>query len=95
MRVNFLKRAAAALAAVPFAALPVVGQAAKVTNPICPTEFALFNPDDGSDIVIEAPHGTFKVSVFAKDLNSPTGIAFAEIPSVRSGVWPWPAERVQ
>jgi hypothetical protein len=32
------------------------------SSSICPTEFALFNPDSGSDIVIEAPHGTFKVS---------------------------------
>src|SRR5271169_3246413 len=59
----------------PFLALPAVGEAATVTNPICPTEKVLFNPDSGSDIVIEAPAGTFKVSVFASGLNAPTGIA--------------------
>jgi glucose/arabinose dehydrogenase len=57
----------------PLLALPAVGEAATVTNPICPTEFALFNPDSGSDIVV--PPG-FKVSVFATGLNFPTGIAF-------------------
>src|SRR5882762_6413797 len=56
-----------------FLALPAVGEAATVTNPICPTEFAKFNPDSGSDIVV--PDG-FKVSVFATGLNFPTGIAF-------------------
>ena len=55
------------------ASVPGVAAAATVTNPICPTEFALYNPDVGSDIVV--PKG-FKVSVFAKDLNFPTGIAF-------------------
>ncbi len=49
-----------------FVALPAIGEAATVTNPICPTEFALFNPDTGSDIVV--PPG-FKVSVFATGLN--------------------------
>ena len=43
------------------------------TNAECPEEFVLYNPDNGDDIVI--PSG-FKVSVFAKDLNFPTGIAF-------------------
>src|SRR5580704_5484450 len=72
-----LRRSLTAVAATaPLLALPTAGEAATVTNPICKTEFAAFNPDSGSDIVIEAPHGTFKVSVFAKDLNSPTGIAF-------------------
>jgi hypothetical protein len=56
-----------------FLALPAVAQTATITNPICPTEFALSNPDAGSDIVV--PKG-FAVSVFAKDLNFPTGIAF-------------------
>jgi hypothetical protein len=57
----------------PLLALPAVGEAATVTNPICPTEVALFNPGGGSDIVV--PPG-FKVSVFAAGLNFPTGIAF-------------------
>jgi hypothetical protein len=44
-----------------------------ITNPLCPTETVLFNPDQGQDIVV--PQG-FKVSVFASGLNFPTGIAF-------------------
>jgi glucose/arabinose dehydrogenase len=72
-----LRRSLTAVAATaPLLALPTVGEAATVTNPICKTEFAAFNPDTGSDIVIEAPAGTFKVSVFAIGLNFPTGIAF-------------------
>ena len=63
----------AAVVFAPFLALPTVGEAATVTNPICPTEFALFNPDTGNDIVV--PKG-FKVSVFKSGLNFPTGIAF-------------------
>jgi hypothetical protein len=63
----------AAIAFAPFLALPTVAEAATLTNPICPTEFALFNPDNGSDIVV--PPG-FKVSVFKTGLNFPTGIAF-------------------
>ena len=43
------------------------------THPICPNNQAEFNPDNGQDIVV--PPG-FKVSVFAKGLNFPTGIAF-------------------
>jgi glucose/arabinose dehydrogenase len=62
-----------AIAVAPFLALPVIGEAATVPNPICPTETALFNPDNGSDIVV--PKG-FTVSVFKAGLNSPTGIAF-------------------
>ena len=62
-----------AVAFAPFVALPTAAEAATVKNPICPTEFALFNPDDGKDIVV--PDG-FKVSVFASGLNMPTGIAF-------------------
>jgi hypothetical protein len=71
-----LKRSQAVTAALtfaPFLALPAIGEAATVANPICPTETALFNPDNGSDIVV--PKG-FKVSVFKAGLNSPTGIAF-------------------
>jgi glucose/arabinose dehydrogenase len=42
-------------------------------NPVCPTEAVLYNPGNGEDIVV--PPG-FTVSVFAKDLNFPVGIAF-------------------
>ena len=51
----------------------VVAEAATVKNPLCPTETALFNPDNGQDIVV--PQG-FRVSVFASGLNMPTGLAF-------------------
>jgi len=53
--------------------LPIAATAATVGNPLCPGEEVSFNPDNGQDIVL--PEG-FKVSVFAKDLNFPTGIAF-------------------
>ena len=68
----------AGFAFAPVSALPAVAEAATVANPLCKTETALFNPDSGSDIVIEAPKGTFTVSVFAPKtpLNFPTGIAF-------------------
>jgi len=56
-------------------ALSTVAEAAPpiVANPICPTETAFYDPDQGKDIVVPAG---FKVSVFAKNLNAPTGIAF-------------------
>src|SRR5215470_9589432 len=54
-------------------ALPGVGAAATVSNPLCPAEAVAFNPSNGQDIVV--PKG-FKVSVFASGLNFPTGIAF-------------------
>jgi hypothetical protein len=56
-----------------FLTLPAFAVAATVTNPLCPNNTALFNPDTGSDIML--PSG-FKVSVFPKGLNFPTGIAF-------------------
>src|SRR5438132_86654 len=56
-----------------FLTLPAFAVAATVANPLCPNNTALFNPDTGSDIM--RPSG-FKVSVFAKGLNFPTGIAF-------------------
>ncbi len=56
-----------------FLALPTVATAATVTNPLCSGESVSFNPDQGQDIVVPAG---FKVSVFAKGLNMPTGIAF-------------------
>jgi glucose/arabinose dehydrogenase len=43
------------------------------SNPNCPANTVFFNPSHGEDIVV--PKG-FKVDVFAKDLNFPTGIAF-------------------
>ncbi len=63
----------AVFAVAPFLALPAVAQAATVANPICPDNTALFNPDNGQDIVVPAG---FKVSVFVSGLNAPTGIAF-------------------
>ena len=54
-------------------ALPGVGAAATVSNPLCPGESVTFNPSNGQDIVV--PKG-FKVNVFASGLNFPTGIAF-------------------
>ena len=63
----------AALAFAPLLALPTVAAAATVANPLCPNNTAMFNPDNGKDIVV--PEG-FTVSVFASGLNMPTGIAF-------------------
>ncbi len=62
-----------ALAFAPLLALPTVAAAATVANPLCPNNTAMFNPDNGKDIVV--PEG-FTVSVFASGLNMPTGIAF-------------------
>ena len=50
-----------------------MAMAATVANPICPVETASFDPGNGGDIRV--PEG-FTVSVFAKGLNMPTGIAF-------------------
>src|SRR6266481_9633530 len=47
--------------------------AAVVANPLCPAETAFFDPGNGADINL--PPG-FTISVFAKGLNIPTGIAF-------------------
>jgi hypothetical protein len=47
--------------------------AGTASNPLCPTEDVQYNPDNGEDIVV--PPG-FTVSVFVKNLNFPTGIAF-------------------
>jgi glucose/arabinose dehydrogenase len=63
----------AALGVAPCLVLPIAAQAATVANPLCPSETAIFAPDQGQDITI--PPG-FKVSVFASGLNMPTGIAF-------------------
>ena len=42
-------------------------------NPNCPANKVFYNPSHGEDIVL--PKG-FKIDVFAKDLNQPTGLAF-------------------
>jgi len=44
-----------------------------VPNPLCPGEDVFFNPGSGEDIVLDSQ---FKVSVFAKGLNFPTGLTF-------------------
>jgi hypothetical protein len=56
-----------------FLLLPLPVYAATVANPLCPVESVLYNPGNGEDIVV--PSG-YKVSVFAKDLNFPTAVAF-------------------
>ena len=53
--------------------VPTPVYAITVHNPICPVETVLYNPANGEDIVV--PSG-YKVSVFAKDLNAPTAVAF-------------------
>src|SRR6266498_4656033 len=53
--------------------LPLPVHAAEVANPVCPVETVQYNPGNGEDIVV--PSG-YKVSVFAKDLNFPTAVAF-------------------
>jgi glucose/arabinose dehydrogenase len=62
------------LAQVVLTPLPgAMAMAATVANPLCPAETANFDPGNGGDIHL--PPG-FTVSVFAKGLNMPTGIAF-------------------
>jgi hypothetical protein len=63
----------AGLTALPLVVLPSVAQAATVANPLCPAETAIYAPGHAQDIVV--PPG-FRVSVFARGLNAPTGIAF-------------------
>jgi hypothetical protein len=53
--------------------LPLPVHAAEVANPVCPVETVQYNPGNGEDIVV--PSG-YSVSVFAKDLNFPTAVAF-------------------
>ena len=72
MRPNCFRTLTSVFAFAPFLALPTA-EAATVANPICPDNTALFNPDNGNDIVVPAG---FKVSVFVSGLNAPTGIAF-------------------
>src|SRR5689334_22604029 len=63
----------AAMAIEPAIALPGLASAAIVSNPLCPQNTAIFNPDSGQDIVV--PPG-YTVSVFKAGLNFPSGIAF-------------------
>ncbi len=72
MRPNRFRTLTSVFAFAPFLALPTA-EAITVANPICPDNTALFNPDDGKDIVVPAG---FKVSVFVSRLSAPTGIAF-------------------
>jgi hypothetical protein len=62
-----------ALAAPACMSLGTRAMAQVVANPLCPAETAFFNPGNGQDINL--PPG-FTISVFAKGLNTPTGIAF-------------------
>jgi glucose/arabinose dehydrogenase len=68
-----LSAIAAALALAGIGVAPLTTLAATVHNPVCPIEDAFYSPGNGEDIIV--PPG-FQVSVFAKDLNFPTGIAF-------------------
>jgi glucose/arabinose dehydrogenase len=70
-----LKPIPAALLASTIAVAPLAARAVVVNNPItgCTTNTANYSPGNGEDIVL--PPG-YKVSVFAKDLNFPVGIAF-------------------
>jgi hypothetical protein len=63
----------AALVIAPLATSPIAAQAATVANPLCRAETAIYAPGHAQDIVV--PSG-FRVSVFARGLNAPTGIAF-------------------
>jgi len=71
--------------------LPSGAFGATASNPLCPGEEVLFNPGNGEGIVV--PDG-FAVSVFAKGLNFPTGIAFRghsqkfEVCVLESGAFP-------
>jgi hypothetical protein len=63
----------AALVIAPVLVQPKMAAAQLVKNPLCPAETAIYAPGHAQDIVV--PSG-FQVSVFAKGLNQPTGIAF-------------------
>src|SRR5262249_183952 len=68
-----LVRAFAIVAFASFLAAVAGIEAATVANPLCMDNTALFDPGSGQNIVLPAG---FTVSVFAKGLNMPTGIAF-------------------
>jgi hypothetical protein len=72
MRSSTLRAFSFVLASTLLLTLPALA-ATVVSNQLCPTERVFYNPDNGEDIVV--PPG-FTVSVFAKNLNFPTGIAF-------------------
>jgi len=63
----------AALVTAGFAAVPTAALGVTKSNPVCPVEDAFYSPGNGEDVVVPAG---FTVSVFAKDLNFPVGIAF-------------------
>jgi hypothetical protein len=71
MRSSSLRVFSFVLASTLLLTLPAL--AGTASNPLCPTEDVQYNPDNGEDIVV--PPG-FTVSVFVKNLNFPTGIAF-------------------
>ena len=63
-----------AIVAFAFALASGAASAQTRSNPNCPVESVFYDPGHGEDIVV--PKG-FEASVFAKDLNFPTGIAFS------------------
>jgi len=76
MEVNMLRFARSSILSFVSGVALLLTQAAFVAaapNLLCPGEDVAFNPGNGEDIVV--PPG-FKVEVFAKGLNFPTGIAF-------------------
>jgi glucose/arabinose dehydrogenase len=68
-----LSAVAAALLLAGLGTAPLGAHADTKSNPVCPAETAYYDPGNGENIVV--PSG-FRVSVFAKDLNFPVGIAF-------------------
>lgn len=73
MKTKHLCVSTAVCAFAPILGLSTIAQAATVVNPLCPAETAIYAPGHAQDIVV--PSG-FRVSVFARGLNAPTGIAF-------------------
>src|SRR5262249_40528665 len=73
MRINPSYTRTAVVAFASFLAVAAGAEAATVANPLCTDNTALFDPGTGQNIVLPAG---FTVSVFAKGLNMPTGIAF-------------------
>ncbi len=75
----FVRAAGVTAVGLALASLGMAASAATVSNALCPArngfpaEAVLFDPGNGQDIVV--PPG-YTVSVFAKGLNFPTGIAF-------------------
>jgi hypothetical protein len=71
--ISFASLSNAARAAFTVVILLSAAAAADRNNPNCPLNVAFYDPSHGEDIAL--PKG-YKVDVFAKDLNQPTGIAF-------------------